>query len=112
MSMRIACGVAFTALLGAGCATQAQFLQSKQQMAVETAEARGRFDLNCPSATPTLLSSEVVQPALQGPMMQGIQRAEFTIGVAGCGERKTYVVICPEGGEGCFATGPGRFVNE
>jgi hypothetical protein len=112
MSMRIGCAALFAVLLGAGCVTQAQFLQSKQQMAIQTGQARGQFDLNCPSATATLLSSEVVQPALQGPLVQGVQRAEFTIGVAGCGERKTYVVICPEGGDGCFATGPGRFVNE
>jgi hypothetical protein len=32
------------------------------------------------------------------------QRAEYTIGVAGCNQRATYLVICAEGG-GCVAGG-------
>ena len=44
-----------------------------------------------------------------GPRAYGIDRAEYTIGVSGCGDRKTFVVICPDGGDGCFAAGPGRF---
>ena len=75
------------ALAAAGCVTQAQ-------------------------ATGTILSREVVQPVLQGPLMNGIQRAEYTVGVAGCGRRTTFVVICPDEGDGCFATGPGRFIRE
>ena len=86
-----------------GCQTQAQFLASKQAKALETAATRARFEMNCADATGQVLSSEVVQPALQGPVVNGIQRAEFTVGVAGCGQRNTYVVACPEGGEGCFA---------
>jgi hypothetical protein len=91
------------ALLILACQTQAQFLASKQARALETAVTRARFEMNCPDATGQVLSSEVVQPALQGPVVNGIQRGEFTIGVAGCGQRNTYVVACPEGGEGCFA---------
>jgi len=45
-------------------------------------------------------------------MAGGLWRAEYTIGVAGCDKRHTYVVVCPDGGEGCFATGPGRFLRE
>jgi hypothetical protein len=45
-------------------------------------------------------------------MMNAIQRAEYTVGVSGCGVRKTFVVICPEEGDGCFAAGPGRFLRE
>ena len=63
--------------------------------------------MDCPEANGTVLSSEVVQPAVVRPAVGGIQRAEYTIGVAGCKQRKTYVVICREGGEGCFAAGPG-----
>jgi hypothetical protein len=51
-----------------------------------------------------------VEPALQGPFVAGIQRYEYTVGVDGCGKRSTYVVICPQGGTGCFAAGPGAFV--
>ncbi len=96
----------------AGCASQAQFLEGKQAMAMQTAVTRGQFEMNCPAATGTLLSKEVVQPALQGPLVAGLQRAEFTVGVAGCGKRTTFVVICPDEGDGCFAAGPGRFMRE
>lgn len=99
-------------LAASGCATQKEFLASRQAAAMQTAVSRGKFELNCPQATGTMLSQEVVQPALQGPWVDGIQRAEYTIGVDGCGERKTFVVICPEGGEGCFAAGPGPFLPQ
>jgi hypothetical protein len=115
MSLRVgftgACAT-FVGLLGIGCVTDSQLLQTNRQAAVQTAETRGRFELNCPAATATVLSQEVVQPVMEGPWVQGIPRAEYTIGVAGCNERKTFVVICAEGGDGCFATGPGRFTNE
>ena len=100
-----------TMLVLSGCTTQAQFLQSMQPNAMQTAASRGQFEMNCPAATPTLISQEVIQPALQGPFVNGIQRAEYTIGVAGCGQRKIFVVICPDGGAGCFAAGPGPFHN-
>ena len=97
------------AIATSGCATQQQFLDQNQGMAIQTAVARGQFEMNCPQATGVIISREVVQPALQGPWVQGIQRAEYTIGVEGCGARKAFVVICPEGGGGCFAAGPGPF---
>ena len=90
-----------------------QRLDSKQAMAVQTATSRGQFEMNCPAATGTVLSREVVQPVLQGPMMVGGNPArEYKVGVAGCGKRTTFVVICPDEGDGCFATSPGRFIRE
>src|SRR5262249_59770667 len=86
-----------------GWVSQQQMLASKQAMAMQTAASRGQFDMSCPQATPVLLSQEVTQPALQGPVAMGIERAEYTIGVEGCGQRRTYVIFCPQGGEGCFA---------
>jgi len=97
------------ALALTGCVSQQQFLANMQPTALQTAAAKGKFELNCQAAQPVLISQEVVQPALQGPWVGGIQRAEYTVGVEGCGRRQTYIVICPEGGTGCFATGPGRF---
>lgn len=106
---RSSVAVALLALLvGAGCVSQAQFLDSKQPMAIQTAVSRARFETNCPEATGAVLSREVTQPPVEGPRMAGIQRAEFTIGVSGCGQRSTLVVVCPDGGEGCFAAGPER----
>jgi hypothetical protein len=100
------------ALSAAGCQSNTQFLDAKQGTAIETALNRGRFELNCSAVTPTVLSREVVEPAIMGPRAYGIDRAEYTIGVSGCGDRKTFVVICPDGGDGCFAAGPGRFYGE
>jgi hypothetical protein len=93
-----------------GCATQQQLLAQRQDGAVQTALARGRFDLNCPSATATVLSQDYIQPAVQGPWVSGLNRVEYTVGVAGCDRRTTYVVLCQEGTETCFAANPeGRF---
>ncbi len=108
--LRVACLAA--ALVVAGCASQAQFLDGKQAMAMQTAVSRGQFEMNCPSATGIILSREVIQPAIQAPALGGLQRAEFTVGVSGCGKRTTFVVVCPDEGDGCFAAGPGRFMRE
>lgn len=91
------------ALGTAGCVSQAQFLDNMQGSALEAAVNRGRFDLSCPQATGLVLSREVAQPVLEGPWVGGIQRAEYTVSVTGCGKKVTYIAICPEGGESCFA---------
>jgi hypothetical protein len=97
--------LALLAVLGAaGCQTQQQMIQSQQAMAIQTALNRARFEMNCPSATGTVLSTNVIQPALNGPLVQGVYRTEFTIGVRGCGQRRTYIVVCPQGGTGCYAS--------
>ena len=98
--------VSLVASLGSGCATQSQMLVQKQDGAVQTALERGRFELNCPSATATVLSSDFVQPAVQGPWVSGLERAEYTVGVAGCNQRATYVVLCQVGTNTCFAADP------
>jgi len=104
--------VSFAVLTLVGCASQSQLLNQNQGMAIQTALSRGQFEMNCPQATPTVISQEVVQPVMQGPWVGGIQRYEYTVGVSGCGQKRTYIVICPEGGTGCFAAGPGRFYQE
>src|SRR6266566_452174 len=90
--------LAFVGVFAVGC-------QSQQQMAVQTALNRARFDMNCSSATGQVLSTNVSQPAVQGRFASayGVQRFEYTIGVTGCGKRRTYIVVCPQGGTGCFA---------
>ncbi|HYA21254.1 MAG TPA: hypothetical protein VEG25_11530 [Burkholderiales bacterium] len=91
------------ALFLTGCVSQGELLDSKQAIAVQTAQNQGRFDLNCPDAAATVLSKEVTQP-----VYGGVFRAEFTIGVAGCGKRETYLVFCPQGGNGCAAVNPNK----
>jgi hypothetical protein len=38
--------------------------------------------------------------------VSGLTRAEYTVGVAGCNQRTTYVVLCQEGTDTCFAANP------
>jgi len=52
------------------------------------------------------LSAIYIQPAIQGPRFGGLTRAEYTVGVEGCGQRTTYVVMCQEGTDTCFAANP------
>ena len=91
-----------TALLLAGCQTEATVMDSKQPTAVSTALARGRFDLNCPAATGSVLSRQYIQ-APGGAVVMGVTRTEYTVGVQGCGQRGTYLVVCSEGTTGCIA---------
>jgi hypothetical protein len=121
---RLAAGLVIALLCTAGCESNTQFLDKNQNQAVETALARGKFELNCPEAKPTVLSREFVEPGpptglfFRGP--QPVARSEYTIGVEGCGKRTTFVVVCPvlvtiiheNTGEGCLATGPGRFLAD
>lgn len=88
----------------AGCQTTQQVMDASQGQAMSIATRRGQFELGCPAATGSLLSREEVPPILQ---FRGTPRLEYTIGVSGCGQRGTYLVICPEDGSGCFA-GAGR----
>ena len=93
------------ALIVAGCASGPPFIDSMQPEAMSMATRRAQFELNCPTATREMLSRETVQPLVwSGPM-----RAEYTIGVAGCGQRATYIVICSQNDSNCFAGG-GRTV--
>jgi hypothetical protein len=91
------------ALAATGCMSQAQYLASKQPTAIQAAVSRGQFEMNCPSATGQVLSQEVTQPPIEGPLVQGEERGLFTIGVAGCNQRKVYQVLCPMGGDSCTA---------
>jgi hypothetical protein len=106
---------AAVACMGAGCPNQQQQLAQRQPEAMQTALQRGRFDLNCPTATAIILSQDYIQPAIQGPWVNGMQRVEYTVGVEGCNKRTTYIVICQEGTETCFAANPemrGRFQGQ
>ena len=38
--------------------------------------------------------------------MSGLNRVEYTVGVKGCDRRATYVVLCQEGTDTCFAANP------
>ena len=90
----------------AGCQSQQQIVDSMQPDAMHVAQRRGAFELNCPAATAELLSKEMIQsPVVMNPRFAPPLRAEDTIGVAGCGKRATYLVVCADGGTGCVAGG-------
>jgi hypothetical protein len=96
--------VAMICLAGvSGCQSEAQQMDAQQQQAVDTALQRVRFDMNCPTATGQVLSRQMIQPV---SIRFGVERAEYTVGVEGCGQRQTIVVVCPQDGSGCFAGGP------
>lgn len=92
------------AALLAGCQSAAQTLADEQGVAVMTATNRARFEMACPQAVGQVLSQNLLQPAVWG----GLERAEYTVGVEGCGQRRTYIVICQIGSPACFA-GAARF---
>jgi hypothetical protein len=94
-----------SALLAVGCQSTQQILDDSQQQAIATAVRRGQFELNCPQAQASVISRELTQPMIQGPLVGGLPRPEYTVGVEGCGQREVYLVICPPGGGGCFAAG-------
>jgi len=85
----------------AGCASGPPFIDQMQPEAVSMAVRRAQFEFNCPAATGEMIQRENVQPLVAaGPL-----RAEYTIGVTGCGKRATFVVICSTNGNQCFAGG-------
>jgi hypothetical protein len=85
----------------AGCQTPTQTLAKEQDVAMQAAVRRGQFELACPNAAGTVLSSNLLQPA----SFNGFERAEYTIGVAGCGKRAVYISVCQVGSVACFAAG-------
>lgn len=87
------------------CQSQQQMVDEMQADATQVAKQRGKFELNCPTATASVLSKEMVQSSITNPRWAPPQRAEYTVGVSGCDKRATYLVVCAEGGTGCVAAG-------
>ena len=94
--------LALATLSLAGCAGP-DLTVTLEPQAMQTALNRARFEMNCPEATGTVLQKQVMQPLVQGIRFSGPERAQFTIGVAGCGKRTTMVVVCSQDNTGCFA---------
>jgi hypothetical protein len=88
-------------LVVAGCASGPPFIDQMQPTATAKAEARARFDLNCPDAKGQVINREQLEPLIFG----GPVRAQYTIGVAGCGKRTMVVVLCSENGNQCVERG-------
>jgi hypothetical protein len=91
------------ALVLAGCQSDQAFLDGPQPAAIETALARAKFELSCPDPASEILSRSIVQPGTALPRFGGFPRAQYTIGVTGCGQKATYVVFCSDE-TNCFAS--------
>jgi hypothetical protein len=85
------------ALLTAGCASGPPFIDRMQPEAMAKAERRAQFDLDCPGAAGQVLNREAIEPLFFG----GPQRAQYTIGVTGCGKRATILVLCADNNDQC-----------
>jgi hypothetical protein len=110
MNIRISILTLTVALGVGGCASGPPFIDQIQPEAVNMAVRRGQFEMQCPGATGQVISRETLQPLVQTFRYSGPDRAEYTVGVSGCGQNATYVVICPDNGSmNCFAGG-GRTV--
>ena len=105
MKITLVLGVATLSTILCGCVSQQQQVNEMATDATQVAQQRGKFELNCPAATANILSKEMIQSAIVNPRWAPPQRAEYTIGVAGCNKRATYLVVCAEGGTGCVAAG-------
>ena len=104
--------VVVSAVITAGCQSQAQLVDSMQPDAIHVAQRRGAFELNCPAATAEVLSKEMIQSPVMNPRFAPPQRAEYTVGASGCGQRATYMVVCADGGTGCVAAGSRNVVRQ
>ena len=102
MGARKGLSVMLAALAMAGCASGPPFIEAAQPQAIQTAQRRAQFEWNCEAATRQVLSQEMMTSPLQYTRFAPPERAEYTVGVAGCGQRQTYLVVCTDGG-GCVA---------
>lgn len=94
MNASRALALALLLAIAAGCQTNTEFLSGNESAAMRAAESRGRFELDCEQANAELLSEKVITPPI-GPFGGGgIERAEYTIGVRGCGKHVVYITIC------------------
>ena len=87
MGARKSLCVTFAALAVSGCASGPPFIEAAQPEAIQTAQRRAQFEFDCPSATGQVLSKEMMTPPLQYTRFAPPDRAEYTVGVAGCGQR-------------------------
>jgi hypothetical protein len=105
MKKYILLGAFGVSVMVCGCESQQHVVNDMQPKAVQTAQQRAAFDLKCPAATAQVLSNEMIQTSTPMVGFAPPERAQSTVGVEGCGNRATYMVVCAQGGTGCVATG-------
>jgi len=98
---RLGTPVVLVALLASGCVN---IVAQNAPGALRTAEARARFELNCPEVQASVLSQKVVQ----GWRFDG---SEHTIGVRGCGRQAVYITYCRDADDCNAISQTGRVGN-
>ena len=95
-SIQLRVAVLMLPLILSACATEAQFLAQNAPSALNTALARGKFELNCPQANGTILSQKVtyINGIGMGMGGGGYEWTEYTIGIRGCGKQTVYETLC------------------
>lgn len=86
------------ALLAAGCASGPSFVDQMEPEAMAKAVRRAQFAFDCPSTSGQVLNRQNLEPMFFG----GPVRAQYTIGVTGCGKRATVEVLCSENNNQCI----------
>ncbi len=84
--------VMLVALLASACVN---ILAQNAPGALQTAESRARFELNCPNVEASVLSQKVVQA-------WRFEGTEYTVGVRGCGRQGVYITYCRDETD-CYA---------
>jgi hypothetical protein len=89
----------------AAAAPPPQLLADRMQpQAVQAAQRRGAFAVNCVSVTTEVLSAQTIEEPQTTGWYEPPHRAEYTIAVSGCGKRATYSVACDDRTKkGCVA---------
>ena len=84
-----------------------QLADTMQPDALRAAQGRASSVLGCPSVTAKVLTKETINEAQITGWYEAPHRAEYTIGVSGCGKRVTYSVSCDNqrGGAECIVGG-------
>jgi hypothetical protein len=95
------------ALVGLSACTQS-VTNATRPVALLAAENRVAYDLQCKKPDAKVLSSQVLPPrAMPGPSgsPDDFERAQFNIGISGCGETRTMTVMCSQENS-CFTGDP------
>ena len=97
--MRLRTCASIAAFVLTGCQAPGASIDSLEPHAVDVAVRRAQLDAMCASIAPSVLDrtqARAVTPATADATF------EYTIAVAGCGQHKTYRVVCPAVGAACF----------
>jgi len=106
-SVRPCCALSTVALCAIllGC-SEVPVVEALQPHAVRVAQERGASQLECPAATTEVLAKQPIEEATTTGWYQPPHRAQYSIGVSGCGKSATYDVTCNSHGESCIASVP------